>query len=209
MSENPVITIATLIWDANKHSRDFSTHYTELDVEKLYRGFARNLTIPFEFVCFTDRERSFKEPIQIEHLSTDEPSYSNCIEPYRLGVPMILVGLDTVVTGNCDHLAQYCFTADRFALPRDPYNKSQACNGVALVPKHHERLASEHRGENDMVWVRKFPHHYTDDILPGQINSYKGHVEKHGLGDTRICYFHGQKKPHQLGHLPWIAERWV
>lgn len=122
---------------------------------------------------------------------------------------MILVGLDTVVTGNCDHLVDYCYTAEHFALPRDPYNKAQACNGVALVPAKHGHIGHDHNGENDMEWVRKFPHNYIDDLFPGQVNSYKGHVESYGLGDTRICYFHGMKKPHQLSREPWIKKHWV
>lgn len=204
-----MLTVATLLWDANEASRSFSRHYTEADVEKLYRGFARNLSAEFEFVVFTDRARTFNEPILQERISAQVPDYSSCIEPYRLGVPMILVGLDTVVTGDCDHLASYCMEAETIALPRDPYRPQQACNGVALVPAGNQHIALTHAGENDMDWMRTFPHVFVDDLWPGQIVSYKGHIEKHGLGDARIVYFHGERKPHQLGGVDWIREHWV
>jgi hypothetical protein len=204
-----VITIATLFWQANDHSYDFSRAYDEVWVEKLYRGFARNLTRPFKFVCFTDRPRDFCEPIDQEPIR-GRLDYSACIEPYRLGEPMILVGLDTVVTGNCDALADYCMTADRFAVPLDPYAPHQVCNGVALVPRGHERIAYEHDGHvNDMEWVRRFNPAVIDELFPAQVASYKVHVAPHGLRDTKITYFHGLSKPHEeYSRVPWIREHW-
>lgn len=204
-----MITVATLFWQHNDASLPFSRVYSELWVERLYRGFRRNLTGDMRFIVFTDQAYEFAEPaIEQERLRDPKPSYSSCIEPYRLGVPMILAGLDTVVTGNCDHLAEYCMVADRFALPRDPYKPSIACNGVALIPAGHERIAADHDGENDMEHVRRYPHAFIDDLFPGQVQSFKGTVKKRGLGDTRVCYFHGLEKPHELGHLPWIARHW-
>jgi hypothetical protein len=205
-----MLTVATLLWQSNGKSRDFSRCYDESWVEKLYRGFRRNLTVPFRFVCFVDRVYAFAEPsIEQQRIKAERPDYGTCIEPYRLGVPMILVGLDTVVTGNIDHMADYCLTSDRFALPRDPYHPNIACNGVALVPGGHRKVATMHKGENDMEWVRKFPHRFIDDEFPGQVVSYKGTVEKQGLRAARIVYFHGQRKPHQVPHVQWITENWV
>lgn len=204
-----MLTVATLIWEPNRHSQPFSRIYDESWVEKLYRGFARNLTVPWRFVLFTDREREIGWPVeQIVEPELGANGYSDCIRPYRLGVPMILVGLDTIVTGNIDHLAEYCMTARTIALPLDPYNPRQVCNGVALVPAGQEYIAQDHRGENDMEWLRKQPHKVIDGLFPGQVVSYKGHVERHGLGDARLVYMHGEKKAHQLGHVPFVQEHW-
>ncbi len=111
---------------------------------------------------------------------------------------VILVGLDTIVTGNVDHLADYCLTADTIALPRDPYMPSRACNGVALVPAGNAHVWTEWRGENDMEWMRRQQHRFIDDLFPGQVQSFTGAVKEQGLGDTRILYFHGAEKPHEL-----------
>lgn len=204
-----MLTVATLLWQPNKKSLDFSRCYNETWVEKLYRGFARNLTAPFRFVLYTDRERAYSEPVeQLVQPDLGQGGYGDCIRPYALGAPMILVGLDTVVTGNCDDLARYCLEEKVPALPRDPYKPAIACNGVALIPSGYAKVATTHKGQNDMEWVRSFDHVFIDDAFPGQVKSFKGHVKQHGLGDVRICYFHGQEKPHQLPHVDWIARHW-
>lgn len=203
-----MITVATLIWDANDASFDFSRMYDESWVEKLYRGFERNLTVPWRFVCYTDRERPLNPGIEQKQI-TGRLDYSACIEPYRMNVPMILVGLDTVVTGNCDHLADYCLTADRIAVPLDPYNPRQVCNGVALVPAGFGAVGWGHDGRtNDMDWIRAQNPEVIDELFPGQVVSYKGHVRDRGLGDARIVYFHGEEKPHEITD-GWVRRAWV
>lgn len=203
-----MLTVATLLWAPNDKSLPFSRMYDETWVERLFRGFRRNLTVPFRFVVFTDLAYSFDEPdIESHALRDPNPSYSTCIEPYGLNEPMILVGLDTIVTGNCDHLAEYCLTSDVIALPRDPYMKQRACNGVALVPRGNAHVYTRHNGENDMDWMRAQPHMFIDDAWPGHVVSYKGDVKGRSLGDARIVYFHGEDKPHQIND-PWVKEHW-
>ena len=204
-----MITIVTLFWDANVKSMDFSRVYSEEWVEKLYRGFARNLTEPFRFICYTDRIREYGEPIEQVLLSDARPNYGSCIEPYKLGKPMILVGLDAVITGSLDHLVRYCFEERRIALPRAVYKKNTVCNGVALVPAGHSDVYHRHRGENDMEWMREQLYSVIDNLFPGHVVSYKGHVKANGLGDARIVFFHGEEKPHQLPNVKWLRKHWV
>lgn len=202
--------ICTLLWDANENSKDFSSMYDESWVEKLYRGFRRNLTVPFSFVCFVDRPRTFAEPdIEQRVLTSEGPlHYGHCIEPYRLDQPMILCGLDTMVIGNIDHLAEYVMSGGRFALPRDPYCPDIACNGVALVPGGMKRVWRGYDGKrNDMEHVRMYDHAYLDDLFPGQIKSYKGHVKRRGYAGVKIVYFHGKEKPHELSDRV-VKEHW-
>jgi hypothetical protein len=202
-----MITIATLLWDPNRNSKSFSTMYSEVWVERLYRGFQRNLTIPMQFVLFTDYHRDLPEDIGQIIMPSVEYGYGDCIRPFGLGVPMILCGLDTVVTGNCDDLARYCLEARVMALPRDPYKPKIACTGVCLVPHGYAHVFATWHGQNDMDHMRAQEHVFIDSIFPGQVQSYKGHVERRGLGDTRICYFHGLKKPHEL-KADWINKHW-
>lgn len=204
-----MITIATLLWQPNVTSFPFSRAYDQSWVEKLYRGFARNLTQPFEFVVFTDRQRSFDEPINQMTLTDNPPSYGSCIEPFRLGIPMIIVGLDTIVCGNVDHLAEYCMTADKIALPRDPYHPHIACNGVALVPAGNEDVWPGTAPENDMAHVRTTEHVYIDDLFPLQVISYKAHWRGQDRPNARIVYFHGGSKPHQLPDEPLVQKHWL
>lgn len=204
-----MITIATLLWDSNVRSMEYSSMYDESWVEKLYRGFKRNVSIPMRFICFVDRQRKFKEPIVQLPIRSEVPSYRDCIQPYELNCAMILVGLDTIVCGNVDHLVDYCLQADRIALPRDPYFPHTVCNGVALVPRGNSEIATKHKGENDMEWVRKFPHHVIDDLFPAQVLSYRCHYKLGVWSNPRIVYFHGNEKPHQLKDEPLVKEHWI
>ena len=205
----PDLAICTLLWDSNKDSFAFSSMYDESWVEKLYRGFARNCTLPFEFICWSEKDRTYSEPITQMRITSPNPTYADCIEPYRLNRPMILVGLDTVVTGNIDHLARYCLESPMMAVPRDPFFPETVCNGVALVPENQDWVWKNHKGENDMDWIRSLSRKdVIDNLFPGHVVSYKGHVMFEGVGDARIVYFHGKQKPHQLNE-PWIQEHWV
>lgn len=204
-----MLRVATCLWDANKHSQDFSRCYSEEWVDKLYRGFARNLTAPFEFVLFSDRPRKFKEPIKQLPLVSKRLDYGSFTEPYKLNEPMILVGLDTIIVRNIDHMAEYCLKADKIALPRDPYKPERSINGVALVPAGHRKVFDDWRGENDMEWLRKFPWQPIDDEFPGQVLSCKAHrLRDIGIGESRIVYFHGRPKPQDLTHLDWVRNNW-
>ena len=205
----PDLAICTLLWDSNKDSFAFSSMYDESWVEKLYRGFARNCTLPFEFICWSEKDRTYSEPITQMRITSPNPTYSDCIEPYRLNRPMILVGPDTVVTGNIDHLARYCLESPMMAVPRDPFFPETVCNGVALVPENQDWVWKNHKGENDMDWIRSLSRKdVIDNLFPGHVVSYKGHVMFEGVGDARIVYFHGEQKPHQLNE-PWIQEHWT
>lgn len=206
------VTICTLLWDANDRSFGFSRMYDESWAEKLYRGFQRNLTVPFRFVCFTDRHRRFKEPIEQEPIWAEgEIGYDVCTQPFRLDAPMILTGLDTVVVGNCDALAAYCMDeAHKVAVPRDPFAPYRACNGVVLCSGGKKaEFFDGHDGENDMEWIRLNEHAFIDDLFPKAVVSFKGYTQHFGIEDeTAIVYFHGEDKPHQLGRLDWVQEHW-
>lgn len=203
-----MITVATMLWEPNGGSREFSRCYDERWVERLRDGFARNLTRPFRFVCFTDRPRHFAAGIEQEPILARDPHYGCYIEPFRMNVPMILAGLDTVVVGNVDHLADYCLNAGIVALPRDPFAAPLVCNGVALIPAGQRHVYDAWRGESDMDWLRAQPCRVIDDLWPGHVVSFKGHVARYGLGDARIVYLHGHPKMHELWHLEWVNRHW-
>ena len=214
-----MIAICTGFWDANQFSKSFSRHYTEADVDALYRSFARHLTVPFRLICWSEKERSYSEPIEQrrfrpEALRNGAPHYGSMTQLYELNEPMILCGLDTIAVGNCDHLAAYCIGADKPAAPMDPFKPETVCNGVVLVPGGCKWMWEQGQYvSNDMDWIRDLYANKRlatiDSLFPGQVVSYKGHVRKTGLtADTRIVYFHGEHKPHELPHVGWIDRHW-
>lgn len=208
-----MLHVAACLWDANAHSQQFSLCYNESWVEKLYRGFRRNLTRPFRFVLFTDRKRDFKEPIEQELLATREPHYGCLIEPFKLNEPTIICGLDTIVVRNVDHFADYCLTETRLALPQHPTKKTYGfINPVAFVPAGHRSIFDDWRGENDMEWLRKRDAVDASELWPGQLQSMKLHnvvLGSHPPDDARIIYFHGSSKPQELKGVEWIRQHWT
>lgn len=214
-----MLHVVCCLWDPNDNSKEFSRCYDESWVEKLYRGFARNLTRPFRFVCFTDRERSFCSGVEQERLAAKVPHYGCLIEPFRLNEPTIICGLDTVVVRNIDHMADYCLTADRVASVGHPSNKTKwgFINPVVFVPAGHRRIFDEWDGEsNDMDYLnvrgRRGEFNDTADIWPGQLLSLKLHnvvLGNDAPPDARIIYFHGRSKPHEFGDAGWITKHWV
>lgn len=209
-----VLNVTTCLWDANEYSHGFSRCYDESWVNKLYAGFKRNLTVPFRFVAFTDRERKFAQGVEQERLAMVEPHYGACIEPFKLDAPQIFCGLDTVVVGNCDHLADYALSASRPAVPRDAFYPQTVTNSVVIAPAGCAAMLWDgYGGENDMHWVRgKFARgevDVLDQLFPRQIVSYRGRVQWMGLEDeTRIVFFHGVRKPHELDRIDFIREHW-
>lgn len=205
-----MLIVSSVFWDHNHKSEHFSRGYSELWVEKLYRGFKRNLTVPFEFHLFTDRVRSYCEPIR-QHLFAREgvPDYGHCVEPFKLNRPMIFVGLDTVILGNIDKQAQWALEHfGELALPKHPY-EPWSINGVVLFGGGNPDIYNRWDGENDMDWMRSFPHSRIDDLWPGRVVSFKAHVRKKPFPqDARIVYFHGDPKPNELDNEPWVKLHW-
>jgi hypothetical protein len=203
------VTISTVLWDANVKTEEFSRCYTDAWADKFFSGFRRNLTVPTRCVLFTDRRRDL--PANIEQVIEPDlgaNGYGDCVTPFQLGEPMIFAGLDTVVIGNCDKFARYCFEADRIALPKHPY-EPWSINGVVFCPAGQRRIFDEWRGENDMKWMRQFPHHQIDTLWPGRVLSYKAHVRNRSVGRAKIIYFHGDPKPDQLAHEDFVRRNWV
>jgi hypothetical protein len=203
------LIVATAFWDQNEHTYPNSRGFSEAWVDRLYRGFARNLTAPFRFLCFTERERQFVEPVEQWQIEMDRPHCGALVEPYRLNRPMITCGLDTVIVGNIDHMARWCLDGDRIALPKHPY-EPVACTGIALVPAGFRSVWETYDGNpDDMVHLRKQPHVFTDDLWPGQVLSYKAHVRGRPFPPAaRVVYMHGAPKMGELAHEPFVQEHW-
>lgn len=204
-----MLTLSTVFWDANEKTEKFSRCYTDIWATRFFNGFRRNLTCPTRSVLFTDRRRDLPDFIeQIVEPDLGSNGYGDCVRPFKLNEPMIFAGLDTVVVGNCDKFARYCFEGDRIALPKHPY-EPWSINGVVLCPAGQRQIFDEWRGENDMKWMRKWPHHQIDTLWPNRIVSYKAKVRGFGVGDARIIYFHGKPKMQDLLEENFVRKHWV
>ncbi len=198
-----MITVAT-VYHEGPRVPAFSQCYTPEWVDKLYRGVQRNYSKPFRFVCLVDRSGyKFNEDIETHPLWTVEWAKA-CIQLYGIQAKrLVLLGLDTIITGSLDEI--FAYDGD-LAVPRDPYHPGVACNGVVLCPTRPDIL--QRTSQSDMRILDYFKKDWLDDLFPELIKSYKVHVIPKGLGDARIVYFHGEPKPHILQDA-WIKKCWI
>ena len=200
----PDITIVTALFDGRMTGVPHTTGvYDAAYVEKLYRGFQRNLTIPFGFICLVDKNYIFQEDIRAVRFkrSVDQYGWMSLMEMYRPELctgNRFTVGLDTIITGSIDDIV----TAKvlKLAVCTDPMVKDKICNAVTLsTPEFCEefwgmwegneaKLMPENKLEfnnlppasSEMVLLRN---HYgnspcIDKVFPNRILSYKVHVKQ-------------------------------
>jgi len=206
-----MLHVACCFWDANQYSKDFSKRYDETWVEKLYSMFRRNLTLPFKFIVFTDYQRDYLESrIHQAALMTKVPTYGCMIEPFCLGEPTIVCGLDTIILSNIDHMARYCLDdGAKVAIPNHPSLPGRKINPIAFVPRGNRGIFESWCGENDMEWLEKQDTVDTNLLWPNQILSLKLHdIRRKGVQGARIIYFHGEPKADSMGNVDWVREHW-
>jgi hypothetical protein len=206
-----LITFCSLLWEKNKHSHEFSMAYTEEWAIKLFNGFRRYTTMEHRCVLYTDRQRKLPDHIeQVVQPDLGKNGYGDCVRPYEMNVPMILVGLDTLFMGNIDEYCRWCLEhPGKLALPKHP-NETFSINGVQFFGGHNPDIFGKWRGENDMDWMRSFPHERIDELWPGHVGSYRNHVHgKKNIKMPRIIYFHGRLKFNELiGKEKLIDDNW-
>jgi hypothetical protein len=219
-----MLTFLSVLFKAREADRlpAFSAgRYSGEWADRLYRGIARNLSSPFRFICLVDEQPwTFTEPIEPVPLLDPTEAWMSLNEVYRpdLGVEHgIFMGLDTVITGSLDDLAALDIP---LGMPRDPFAIREPCNALVVFDAgsaeklwrtwdgNRELFRRECRifdRPSEMVFLRRvgreMDFRYLDDLLPGQLASYKCHVRadpKAALERARIVYFHGWPKPCDL-----------
>ena len=225
-----MITVVTALFDGRNTSVPHSVGFYNPEwVDKLYRGIKRNYTRPFDFVCLTDQNYKFKEPIRQERFSRsiDQYGWMSLMEMYRPDIctgKRFTIGLDTILTGPLnDILHNDC----RVALCQDPFSPKMVCNAVTLASPEfaeefwHYWLNNEAEvlqkdkmfdAPSEMMTFRRLYNDVPrlDTIFKGRILSYKAHIlpKPERIPDTSIIYFHGSPKPHEL-HEDWIRKNWI
>jgi uncharacterized Rossmann fold enzyme len=180
-------------------------------VNNLYRSVQRNMTIPHRFVCFSDiphRIECETHPIQ----GSGWFAKLFLFKEFTQG-RIIFLDLDTVITSNIDHLAEY---KGDFALLRDFYRPDGYGSGVMLWrggfgQEITDSFISDGQPNiegGDQIYIESKIKSVDrlQDIFQNKIVSYKVHAE-HGVPDqAAIVCFHGFPRPHQVGG--WVDDYW-
>lgn len=174
--------VVCLKW-GNKYSADY--------VNRLNNMVKRNLTVPYEFVCFTENTKDIDKDIRTEPLPK-LPTQGWWFKPYFLGndLPikngqLLFFDLDVVIFNNIDKLFSY--NPDKFCIIRD-FNRSfrrtwdRMNSSVFKLPigqyhwlwqdfKNNPRnFTSKNRGDQDMMYRHIRDHSFWPDEW---IQSYK------------------------------------
>jgi hypothetical protein len=188
-------------------------------VRKLRDGVSRNLTIPHEFKCLSDIDVPGRIPLKHKW-----PGWWSKIEMFReVTGPTLYLDLDTVVTGNIDHLTKTeGFTAIRnFHDPKmigsavmwfqGPMKQvyERFCEKPFKWIEYHERKRNgPYLGDQAFIWDSLGKNVQTFDMEKAGIRSYKFHC-KQGLPEgTNLVCFGGQPKATEV-KADWLERHWT
>jgi hypothetical protein len=186
-------------------------------VRRLKDGVARNLTVPYEFKVLSDLD--VPDRIPLKH---SWPGWWAKLEVFRIvDGPALYLDLDTVVTGNIDHLSGGTFKAIRNF--HDPKMIGSAVMWIPGSMKHiydrfcekpskwidyHERKRDgPYLGDQAFIWDSLGRNVETFDMEKSGIKSYKFHCKSGLPPDTRLVCFGGRPKATEV-KADWLTKHW-
>lgn len=199
--------------------------YTPDYVRRLRDGVARNITIPYRFLCLSDIEVPC-ERIPLRH---GWKGWWSKIEVFREDVPTpaLFMDLDTVIVDNLDAAATLPFD---FSMMDVAEHKHHRCgnSGVMWLGKPQTHVYEKFL-ENPDGWIKFLAENAKDrymgdqgfisecfediprinDHLPKFVQSYKYHrCRGQWPKGCSIVAFGGHPRPHEV-HKGWVTQHWI
>jgi len=202
-------------------------------VNNLYRGVARNLTLPFHFVCFSNESLNLDD--SIEQRSFESPFTKGVLprlymfseQAGLMGCQVLCLDIDIIITGSLDDIASYRgeFCARSKFAPGQEHKIDGDIIGFHANEENEERFwykalnnpanVLNLTGGRERYWIRHVVGEQGGDrwnrLYPGQIMSYKRHVRLNNKvpNNARIVSCHGEPRPHVLAKKhQWAKECW-
>lgn len=187
--------------------------YDDEYVYKLWLAVKAHLEIPHRFLCLSDR----MPPCDWLRLEHNWPGWWSKMELFRLDPPVLYFDLDTIITGDLSDLAAKAEVTPFITL-RDFYREKGIGSGLMAWTQEmwplYSKFARDPYGymkqydtRGDQAFLEDnldFKPAKWQDILPGQVCSYKVHVKgknPQSCGVPQNCRavcFHGNPKPRDL-----------
>lgn len=210
------LTVACLKW-GSKYSVDY--------VNILHSMVRRHLSVPHRFVCLTE------DPTGIDcetlPIAPNLPTWWGKLTLFGHPVPgrILYLDLDTVIVAGIDAFAAY---DGPFCLIKPFYRDRGFASGVMSIAPDFGRhvwdkfalnpqAAMEFCRRNavpawnlgDQRWLELTVERadYWQDVLPGQLVSYKVHCAAGVPAGARMVCFHGKPDPHEVADS-WVRENW-
>lgn len=200
-------------------------------VHRLKSAVARNLDISHRFICLVDgiRETEFdaERGIQWEPLLHNWPGWWSKVEMWRPDLErygrFLYLDLDMVVTGSLNSIATYHGDA---AVTYDFGYDVPSQTAMNFVPGACREIWDTF-SKNPSYWMEEgdkmTPPFWGDqilttkaysgefdkyqDLVPGQIVSYKIHCGSSLPKNARLVSFHGDPKP-RFASIDWVNKNW-
>lgn len=183
-------------------------------VANLFNGIAKHLPVPYKSWCVTDNPSGLLVDITAIEADPAVSGWWNKIALFRPGIfpegeQVLYFDLDTVITGDLTDIAEH---RGKFAMLRDFYFKGNLNSGLmswqAGSLDHIWRVwdrcgRPEFIAGGDQSWIEAVQPvaDLWQEMLPGQIASYKVDCQNGIPDNTRVVCFHGQPRPHEVNWL--------
>lgn len=200
--------------------------YTPEWALRLHRAVGRHLTLPHRFVLLSDAEVPGIETVPLRHAWPRWWAKVEIFSPWveELGRCLYL-DLDTLVTGNIDDFGAYNGAA---CITRDFYHGVPSQSVLSFAPgafrhlwdafvadperwmKDGDRCIPPHFGDQVLMTKAHAPRpiEFWQDVLPGQLLSFKVHCQSGLPVNARLVCMHGHPKQSDFAADHWVQRCW-
>lgn len=193
-----MLTVACVNW---------GTKYPPLYVSILEAMVKRNLTVPHEFVCLTDKPENYT--CKTIKLPEGLEGWWNKVYLFKKGLfngKVLFLDLDVVITGSLDDLVKL----DGFVSIKD-WNYDSYNSSVMILGDNPEiwddftpEVAKRWHGDQDWITDKlPFRNYFPDEWCLSYRRSCIGGVPE----GCKVVVFHGEPKPHN-SRSHWVKKLW-
>lgn len=191
-------------------------------VRKLRDAVARNITVPYRFVCLSDVE----VPCERIPLEVDWQGWWAKVAMFKPGLitgRTLYFDLDTVLTANIDEFTDLPYDFAMLRNFNDPdgvgsgvmWFKDKAPEGVyERFAQEPQRIMDYYEANKlgtymgDQAFIHDTLNREVDTIASPALRSYKKHCRNGLPEDTAIVCFHGRPRPTEI-NPDWMQQNWV
>lgn len=190
--------------------------YTPNMVKIIHAMCNRNITLPFEFICYSDVHI---DGITVRPLKHNWNGWYSKMEMYQEKGPCLFMDLDTIITNNIDSIINKAMK-NEFVILRDIYrgktDKNTMQSSIVFWKGNLENIYQDyvnnpreiHGGDQILIEnyfkQRKNNVVFWQDICEG-IVSFKAdiRVKSYPISKSNIVIFHGRPRPWQQATIPY------